>query len=159
MVKVLTSTCYTGVLKCMLPNQLFACCLISWLILQLVCNFFSSMQIIFLYLFLAATQPGVATLDVDLDSLKGNPILLRALYHGKTCSNKYEECANVFDVVPDNIEPSCFYICNWHGQDCRACCDPGDIYSAGDFDQPLGTCSPSTNVYGPALRFNISCTV
>eukprot|EP00884_Botryococcus_braunii_P015060 jgi/Botrbrau1/23555/Bobra.0141s0026.1 len=100
-------------------------------------------QGLFLYIFLAAVSTGTATLDIDSEVLKGTVTVLRALQNGKNCSHSYEECHQVFDVIPDSREPSCFYVCGWKGKHCRACCDPSEVYTPGDSNYFLGSCSPS----------------
>eukprot|EP00884_Botryococcus_braunii_P015058 jgi/Botrbrau1/23553/Bobra.0141s0024.1 len=100
-------------------------------------------QDLLLYIFLAAVSTGTATFDIDSEVLKGSVTVLRALQNGKNCSHSYEECHQVFDVIPDSREPSCFYVCGWKGKHCRACCDPSEVYTPGDSNYLLGSCSPS----------------
>eukprot|EP00884_Botryococcus_braunii_P023054 jgi/Botrbrau1/9432/Bobra.0252s0056.1 len=91
--------------------------------------------------FMSAAWSVMATFDVDLDNLEGAGTILRALQSGKTCSQSFDKCPNTFSVVPDSVDPSCFYICSWKGIDCRVCCNEGEVYVPGAL---LGSCTPST---------------
>eukprot|EP00884_Botryococcus_braunii_P023049 jgi/Botrbrau1/9428/Bobra.0252s0052.1 len=100
-------------------------------------------QGIFLCILASVAWGGIATFNIEFEGLKGAGTILRAIKNGKNCSQSYENCPDTFSVVADSADPSCFYICSWRGNDCRACCASGEVYKPGNANEPLGLCKVS----------------
>eukprot|EP00884_Botryococcus_braunii_P023045 jgi/Botrbrau1/9424/Bobra.0252s0048.1 len=100
-------------------------------------------QVLFLCILASVAWGGNAIFNVEFEGLNGAGTLLRALKNGKNCSQSYENCPDTFSVVADSADPSCFYFCSWRGNDCRACCASGEVYTPGTANEPLGFCEIS----------------